>query len=235
MLSLLRAELKNLANPEKAVFLSRFFKTKEGEYGYGDIFLGIIVPQSRKIAIKYKNLPFSDITELLKSQIHEERLVALVILVEQFKNVSPEKQKQIYDFYLESTKYINNWDLVDLSADKIVGGYLLDKKDRSILVNLAHSKNMWERRIAIIATFQFIKEKEHSDTFKIAEILLSDKNDLIQKAVGWMLREVGKRVDEKAEYEFLDKHYKNMGRTALRYAIERFPEKTRLSYLKGTK
>ncbi len=236
MLDQLRQELKKFQDPQKAVSFSRFFKTKEGEYGYGDVFLGVTVPQSRLVAAKFPNLLLLDVQKLLMSKIHEERLIGLFILVHQFKKGSDIVRENLYNFYLENTKHVNNWDLVDSSAYKIVGEYLRNKKDRSILEKFAKSQSMWERRIAIIATFQFIlKEKSQKDTFKIAEILIPDKNDLIQKAVGWMLREVGKRVDEKAVYEFLDKNYKNMGRTALRYSIERFPEKIRLQYLKGEK
>lgn len=236
MLDNLHKEVLSLKNSDKAAFLQRFFKTKKGEYGYGDIFYGLTVPQSRKIAMQFNSVSLSDVGKLLASKIHEERLIALLILTNKFTNATDFEKKEIYDFYLKNTKYINNWDLVDTSAYKIVGAYLVGKSDRSILEKLAISNDMWERRIAIISTFQFIlKENSYKDTFKIAEILISDKNDLIQKAVGWMLREVGNRSDEKAEYEFLDKHYKSMGRTALRYAIERFPEKSRLQYLKGGK
>src|SRR5581483_3656710 len=196
MLIELQNDLKKLANPKKAKVLARFFKTGKGEYGVGDIFLGIQVPDSRRLAIKYKDLSVSDIQKLLQSKIHEERLIALLILVHNFIKGDEQKKKEIFDFYIINTKYINNWDLVDLSADKIVGAYALDKK-RDVLYTLAKSKNMWERRIAIIATYQFIKEKkEYKDTFAIAEILLTDAHDLIQKAVGWMLREVGKRVSK---------------------------------------
>lgn len=193
--------------------------------------MGITVPGSRSIAQKYKDLSSDKITELLKSEIHEERLIAVLFLVHNFQTGNKQNKKAIYNFYLKYTKYINNWDLVDLSADKIVGGYLLDKK-RDILIVLANSKNLWERRIAIMATFQFIKKQKSSEwTFKIAEILLNDKHDLIQKAVGWMLREVGKRIGQSVEEEFLIKHYKQMPRTMLRYATECFPKMTRKIYL----
>lgn len=231
----LRKELKKLANPQKAKILRRFFKTGKGEYGEGDVFLGITVPQSRKIAIKFRNLGFSEITQLLKSKIHEERLIALLILVNNFNTGDEKIQEKIYNFYLKNTKHINNWDLVDLSADKIMGGYLFSLgrgpvATPSILINLAKSKNIWERRIAMISTYYFIKNNKLKKTLKIAEILLSDKHDLIQKAVGWMLREVGKR-DLETEIGFLSKHYKKMPRTMLRYAIEKFPEKLRKAYL----
>ena len=256
MLAKLRNDLKNLANPAKARILQRFFKTGKGEYGEGDVFLGITVPDSRKIAIRYKDLPLTDIKKLLQSKIHEERLIALLILVHNFTKGDEKKRKEIFDYYLLHTKYINNWDLVDLTADKIVGTYLLDKLPLSlrdieqsgtrlprrsfltprndILKRLAKSDNLWERRIAIIATYQFIKEKkEYKDTFAVAEILLHDKHDLIQKAVGWMLREVGKRVSQDVEESFLQKHYREMPRTMLRYAIEHFSKEQQSAYLQG--
>lgn len=233
MLDTLLQELHKQKDPEKAISLSRFFKTGKGGYGEGDIFLGITVPQSRKIVGKYKDLPIQDIEKLLLSKIHEERLIALLILVHKYQKGDEEEKKDVYEFYIANTKHINNWDLVDLTAPKIVGDYLRDK-DRSILYKLCRSTNLWERRIAILATFQFIcLDKDYKTTFKTAEQLLLDKHDLIQKAVGWMLREVGKRISEKKEREFLDKHYKTMGRTALRYAIERFAPRIRLQYLHG--
>lgn len=231
MLSKLRREAKRLGNKEKAKVMAGFFKTGEGEYGFGDIFLGLTVPQCRVLAIKYKDLYFADIGELLRSEIHEERLIALLILVHQFAKEEM-LQRRIYEFYLKHTKFINNWDLVDLSSDKIVGGYLIDKP-KAILYKLAKSNNLWERRIAMISTYNFIKNGEFDDAMGIVEILIDDKNDLIQKAVGWMLREVGNR-DLKAEEKFLKIHYRIMGRTALRYAIEKFPENVRKSYLTGS-
>ncbi len=230
MLTKLRNDIKKSANPKKASFLQRFFKTGEGEYGFGDIFIGLTVPQSRILAIKYKDLDFIDITTLLKSQIHEERLIALLILVHQYQKEEM-LQRRIYEFYLKNTKYINNWDLVDLSSDKIVGAYLIDKP-KDILIKLSKSNNLWEKRISMIATYSFIKNKMFDDTLLIAQNLIDDENDLIQKAVGWMLREVGNR-DLKTEEQFLKKHYKTMGRTALRYAIEKFPESLRKKYLLG--
>lgn len=231
MLDELRKELKKLSDKDRAEILQKFFKTGEGEYGFGDVFLGLTVPQSRKIAIKYKDISFEDISKLLKSEIHEERLIALLILVHQFEREEM-LQRRIYEFYLKHTKFINNWDLVDLSADKIVGGYLIDKP-KDILYKLAKSKNMWERRIAMVSTYNFIKNKMYDDAIALAEILKDDTEDLIQKAVGWMLREVGKR-DLKIEESFLKKNYKDMGRTMLRYSIEKFPEKIRQTYLLGT-
>ena len=237
MLKQLRKDLRKLANPKKANILQSFFKTGKGEYGEGDIFLGITVPEQRKVAVRY-NLPagkvetldFRNIQKLLNSKIHEERLVALLILVEQYKKVDEANKNKIFDFYLKNTKRINNWDLVDLSAPKIVGRHLLDK-DRSILYKFARSANLWERRIAILATFWFINKLQFSDALKIGEILIKDKDDLIHKAVGWMLREIGKR-NQKVEEDFLKKNYKMMPRTMLRYAIERFNKKKKNFYMK---
>ena len=224
-------DFEKLENKDKAKLLQGFFKTGKGEYGEGDIFAGLTVPQSRTLAVKYKDLSFPEITLLLKSKIHEQRLIALLILVHNFQK-NPLDQKKIYEFYLKNTKYINNWDLVDLSSHEIVGGYLIDKP-KEILLSLAKSKNLWEKRIAIISTFNFIREKEFETSLKIAKILITDKHDLIQKAVGWMLREIGNR-DLETEEKFLKVYYKDLGRTALRYAIEKFPEEKRQKYLKGT-
>ncbi len=226
-------QLKKLANPKKAIGVARFFKTGKGEYGEGDIFLGITVPQIRIVAKQCKDLSLKEIEKLLQSTIHEERLLALIILVNQFKKADEDKQKQIFDLYLSNTKYINNWDLVDVSAEYIIGGYLINRS-KTILKKLALSTSIWERRIAIIATFQFIKQKQHEHTFIIAKILLKDDHNLIHKAVGWMLREVGKRISEAIEETFLQQHYQQMPRTMLRYAIERFEEKKRKKYLNGS-
>ncbi|MEK6903098.1 MAG: DNA alkylation repair protein [Nanoarchaeota archaeon] len=228
MLSLLRQELKKSANPQKAQILSGFFKTGRGEYGEGDQFLGITVPDSRKIAKKYSQLSFKNIEELLKSNIHEERLVALLILVHQYQTT---KHKEIVSFYLANTSYVNNWDLVDLTAPKILGSYLLhNPKEKNILVQLAQSQNLWKKRIAIVATYELIRHNQFEETLSIAEYLLKDAHDLIHKAVGWMLREVGKR-NQAVEESFLEKHYRTMPRTMLRYAIERFSEEKRKQYL----
>jgi len=227
----IKKELKSQASKKRAKLLQGFFKTGPGEYGEGDIFLGVTVPQTRKIAKKYGNLGFSDTKKLLKSKIHEERLAALLILVDNFKKGSGGKREQIYKFYLDSTKYINNWDLVDLTAHKIVGEYL-QKREKKILERLSKSKNLWERRISIISTAAFIGRGEFRDALEISSFLLNDKHDLIHKAVGWMLREIGKR-DLEAEEKFLKKHYKKMPRTMLRYAIEKFPKSKRKAYLKG--
>jgi 3-methyladenine DNA glycosylase AlkD len=227
----LQSILRNQANPEQAKNLSRFFKTDKGEYGESDEFLGIKVPVSRKIAKQFTKLSLEEIQGLLNSSIHEERLIALFILTEQFRKADAARKKIIYGFYLKNTKRVNNWDLVDLSAEKIIGAYLLFK-DKKVLFKLACSKNLWERRIAIMSTFYFIKNGFFETTLKISEILLKDDHDLIHKAVGWMLREIGNR-NLKVEEDYLTKHYKNMPRTMLRYAVENFPEKKRQAYLKG--
>ncbi len=230
ILAQLKKELRNLADYEYAEVLQRFFKTGKGEYGEGDVFLGIKVPVQRKIAGEFKDLNIQKIQRLLNSKIHEERSVALFILISQYARGEAKIKKQVYNFYLNNTKNINNWDLVDSSAPNIVGDYLLGKP-RNILYKLAGSKNLWERRIAVVASYAFIKNNDFKDTIKIAEILLKDEHDLIHKAVGWMLREVGKK-DEKALEKFLDKHYKIMPRTMLRYAIERLSDKKRKFYLR---
>ncbi|MEK6852702.1 MAG: DNA alkylation repair protein [Nanoarchaeota archaeon] len=230
MILKIKKDLQNLSSPSKARVYAGFFKTGKGEYGEEDVFLGITVPDSRRIAIKYRILPFAEIKKLLYSKIHEERLVALLILVHNFQKGSPDERKSIFNFYLENLAYVNNWDLVDLSADKIIGSYLLDK-DKMLLYKLAKSKNLWERRISMIATYTFIKNKDFEDALRISEMLLDDEHDLIHKAVGWMLREVGNR-NLKAEESFLNKHYKEMSRTTLRYAIEKFPEEKRNFYLR---
>ena len=224
--------LKALENPEHAAVSQRFFKTGPGEYGEGDIFIGIRVPVLRKLVKEYKDLPVSEIKILLRSPIHEERLLAILLFVRTFEKGNDDIKKTIYDLYLKSTEFINNWDLVDTSAEHIVGQYLMDKSKRP-LYRLTKSKNLWERRIAIMATFHFVKRHEFSETLKISNMLLADRHDLIHKACGWMLREIGKR-DLETEEIFLKEHYKKMPRTMLRYAIEKFPEKKRQRYLKGT-
>ncbi|MEK6892702.1 MAG: DNA alkylation repair protein [Nanoarchaeota archaeon] len=228
----LKKELRSFANPSKAKLLQRFFKTGKGEYGEGDVFLGLVVPEQRKIAKKYCDLTLRDLQELIKSKIHEERLISLFILINKYDRASAEDKKEIYEFYLKNAKYINNWDLVDLSAPNIPGAHLVDK-NREVLYSLAKSENLWEKRIAILSCFSFIKNGDFDDALKIAEILLHDKHDLIHKAVGWMLREIGKR-NKKAEEVFLKKYYKTMPRTMLRYAIEKFPENERKKYLNGS-
>ena len=227
-LQLLTNHLHSLANPRKAKDLQWFFKTGPGEYGEGDQFIGIVVPQLR-LAVKmyWDTIDLADVQELLKSPIHEFRLVGLLILVKKF---SQSNQKEIYNFYLKNTQYINNWDLVDLSCHHIVGEYLLDKP-RDILYKLANSPSLWERRISVISTFNFIVNHDFADSLKIAKILLNDKHDLIHKAVGWMLREIGKR-DLPTLIRFLDEYTLKMSRTTLRYAIEKLPESQRQHYLK---
>jgi 3-methyladenine DNA glycosylase AlkD len=226
----IRASIHALANPAKESVFKSFFKTGPGEYGEGDIFLGLTVPQQRKISIKYKELPLAEAEKLLRSKIHEERLTALLILVLQYKKGEAAKKKSIVDLYLRNFKFINNWDLVDSSAHYILGDWLL-QRDRSLLYKMAKSEILWEKRIAIMSTFAFIYAREYKDTFAIAELLLNDKHDLIHKAVGWMLREVGKRVDKKHLRDFLKKNIERIPRTALRYAIEHLPEKERKAWL----
>ena len=223
--------VKEYSNKEQGIFLQRFFKTGKGEYGEGDIFAGIKVPVSRKIANQFKDLSFTDLQKVIKSKIHEERLISLFILVSKYKKADEEGKEKIFNFYLKNIRYVNNWDLVDLSAEKIIGAYLMDK-DKRLLFDLVNSNSVWERRISIMSTFYFIKANQFAATLKISELLLKDKHDLIHKAVGWMLREIGKR-DIQAEEIFLHRYYKKMPRTMLRYAIEKFPEKKRLDYLKG--
>jgi 3-methyladenine DNA glycosylase AlkD len=227
----LKADLKKAANKEQAVNLQRFFKTGKGEYGEGDIFYGIKVPVLRSITKNHWELSLKEIQELLNSPIHEERLGALFILVHQYEKGDDKTKESVYRLYLKNTKKINNWDLVDLSAPRIVGAHLFNR-DKDFLFKLAHSSNLWEKRISIISTMFFIKNLYFETTLKIAGILMNGEHDLIHKAVGWMLREVGnKNLDE--EEKFLKKHYKEMPRTVLRYAIEKFPEKKRKDYLLG--
>ncbi len=227
----LQNELQSLANPAQAKVLQRFFKTDLGQYGEGDVFLGIKVPIQRQIAKKYSQLNFQEITTLLGSKIHEYRLIALFILIGQYDTGDDETQAKIYKLYIKNRKNINNWDLVDLSAPNIVGKYLLNR-DRQILYKLALSNHLWSKRIAVLATFEFIKNGQSQDIFALSKILLKDKHDLIHKAVGWMLREVGKRIGEKEEEKFLQKYSSKMPRTMLRYAIERFRVEKRVFYLK---
>ncbi len=239
-LAKLKQELLLLKNPAKAKLLQGFFKTGKGEYAEGDVFYGIQVPDTRIVAKKYLDLSEEELSELINSKIHEERLCALVILVQKTKSkkTTLSKREKMFEFYLKNTKHINNWDLVDLSAPRVMGEYLYlarkeGKDETKILYTLAKSSNLWEKRISILSTAYFISKKEYQHTIKISEILLNDTHDLMHKAVGWMLREIGKRNLE-VEEEFLKKHYKKMPRTMLRYAIEKFPEQKRQSYLKGT-
>jgi 3-methyladenine DNA glycosylase AlkD len=227
----IRRELKKLADPVIAEHSQRFFKTGPGQYGEGDRFLGIRVPRIRAVAKQGKGLPLDEVIKLLKSKWHEERFCAVVILTLKFKGGGPNAQKAIYDLYLASTPWINNWDLIDVSAHLIVGPYLQDRS-RKALTQLAKSDNLWKRRIAMMSTYHYIKQDDFAETLAIAEILLHDEHDLIHKITGWMLREVGKR-DQSVEEEFLQEHYRSMPRTMLRYAIEKFDEPLRQRYLKG--
>ncbi|MFH1505895.1 MAG: DNA alkylation repair protein [archaeon] len=229
MLSKLKSEMKKLASPEKAKAYQWFFKTGKGQYGEGDQFIGLTMPEIRVFAKKYLDLSLKDTVTLLHSKIHEHRMTALVILTMKFEKADEKGKKEIYDFYLKNTEYINNWDLVDVTVHKIVGEFLVDK-DRKILYKLAKSKDLWERRISMIACFAFLRRNDFKDALKIAEILVYDKHDLIHKAVGWMLREIGKK-DQPTEEKFLKKHHKVMPRTMLRYSIERFDEKKRKFYM----
>jgi 3-methyladenine DNA glycosylase AlkD len=229
-LNKLLKDFERLADAKQAAGLQRFFKTGKGHYGEGDIFLGLKVPVQRTLAKQFLDLPSADVVTLLQSKIHEHRLTALLIWVLRYQKAEPQEQKAIYKLYLKHRNFINNWDLVDLSAPNIVGNWLLDN-DRAILYKLAQSKNLWDKRIAILATFEFIRHGQADDTFKIAEILLHDSHDLIHKAVGWMLREVGKRIGQATEEAFLTKHYRYMPRTMLRYAIERFSPALKKKYM----
>ncbi len=223
--------LQSLADPDVAEHSQRFFKTGRGEYGEGDKFLGIRVPVIRKLLKEYQEISVDETLILLESEYHEERLFAVLMLVRMFSDGDEKKKEHIYEIYLRNTKRVNNWDLVDSSASQIVGAYL-DGRNKGILYDLARSESLWERRIAIMATWHFIRKDQFCDTMKIASILMDDKEDLIHKAVGWMLREIGKRNAE-IEKDYLKKHLNNMPRTMLRYAIEKFPEPERKAYLSG--
>jgi 3-methyladenine DNA glycosylase AlkD len=225
----LKRELQALGNPEKAKELSRFFKTGKGEYGEGDEFLGITVPEQRKLAKVYADLSLLDIENLLQSKMHEHRLTALLILTYQFPKAPVVKQSEIVTFYLQQTKWINNWDLVDVTCRPILGAYLLER-DRDILYDLGRSESLWEQRIAIVTTMEFVKHGQFEDTLQMTVILLNNSHDLIHKAVGWALREVGKK-DRQTLEAFLDRYGIQMPRTMLRYAIEHFDEPKRKAYL----
>jgi len=229
---LITKEMRKLANPKIAEHSQRFFKTAKGEYGHGDIFIGIRVPELRKLAKKYVDLSIIDLKKLIKSKFHEERLTGLLILVNKYQSAKEESERdKLYELYIKHFKYINNWDLVDVTCPKIIGRHLMDKS-REVLYIWAESDHLWTKRIAIITNWWFIRNGDLRDVFKISKILLTDKHDLIHKAVGWMLREAGKK-DRKALEAFLKKHYKTMPRTMLRYSIERFPETKRQKYLSG--
>jgi 3-methyladenine DNA glycosylase AlkD len=227
----IQARLAKLASQDKAKNLQRFFKTGPGQYGEGDIFHGITVPVLRQLVKEYEGIELTEVVKLLKSGMHEERLLALLMFVRAFTKSDDARKKKIYGLYLKNTRYINNWDLVDLSAPQIVGAYLTDKSREPLYV-FARSRDLWQRRIAVLSTFTFIRFNDFNDSLEISKILLDDKHDLIHKAVGWMLREIGKR-DLVVEEQFLLRHYKKMPRTMLRYAIERFPEGKRKKYLQG--
>lgn len=227
----IRLRLEALSDEATASILQRFFKTAPGEYGHGDCFRGIRVPTLRKLCREFSHAGLSDISALLESPWHEDRMLALLLLIDRYRSMDGNGRQKIYDFYCSRTAGINNWDLVDVSAPHIVGRHLSDR-DRSPLYRFAVSPNLWERRIAIVSTFHFIRQGEFHDTLSIAELLLDDSAELIHKATGWMLREVGKR-DFRAEDEFLQKQYHRLPRITLRYAIERFPEQLRQRYLGG--
>jgi 3-methyladenine DNA glycosylase AlkD len=228
----MREALRALGNKDIAAHSAGFFKTGKGEYGEGDRFLGIRIPVIRKHVRRFRAAPERAVLAMLRSQYHEERLFAALILVDQFERGSEQDKARIYELYMQHREYVNNWDIVDSSAHKIVGPWLQDR-DREILYELVDSESVWDRRIAIIATFHFIRDRDFADALEIAARLRDDEHDLVRKAVGWMLREVGNR-DRKVEERFLKKHYSKMPRTMLRYAIEKFPEPRRKAYLNGT-
>jgi len=228
--AILQSQLRALASAETAANLQRFFKTGPGQYGAGDVFLGIKVPPLRALAKQHRDAGLDTIAALLASRYHEERMFALLLLMQFYQGADEAAQQAAYDLYLGHTQHINNWDLVDVSAPRIVGRHLQDRP-RKVLHKLARSSSLWERRIAILATAWFIRLDDYADTLRIAEMLLQDEHDLMHKAVGWMLREVGKR-DLAAEEDFLHRHYRGMPRTMLRYAIEKFPERERQRWLR---
>jgi len=232
LIAAIQTELDNLADASRVAVLQRFFKTGPGEYGAGDRFRGIRVPILRGLARNYQDLSPVETGRLLHSTFHEDRLLALLILIRRYHRSDRVVRDQIHRLYLNNTRFVNNWDLVDVSAPHLLGHYLQDHPDDT-LTRLAHSGNLWERRMAIIATLHFIKQQDFDETFRIARLLLGDPEDLIHKAVGWMLREVATRQTAVAE-AFLRAHYRTMPRTMLRYAIERLPEPRRQAYLKGT-
>lgn len=226
-------ELRRIGTPEKAARLSRFFKTGKGEYGEGDRFLGIPVPETRRVAKAHWDAPFEELHALLESPWHEARLCALLILVERFKRkgTSEKERADIHGFYLRHARRCNNWDLVDLSCPTVVGGYLLAQSDRSCLYRLAASGNLWEQRIAMVSTYALISNHQFADALNLAKQLMGHKHDLMHKAVGWMLREIGKR-DRPTLTAFLEEYAARLPRTALRYAIEHYPEEERQRYMR---
>jgi 3-methyladenine DNA glycosylase AlkD len=230
-LRLIRKRLHDRADASRVPILQRFFKTGPGQYAEGDVFVGVTVPHLRQVCLECRDAVLDDIEALLQSSVHEERLLALLLLVDRFERGTDAEQRAIYRFYLANTRYVNNWDLVDSSAPQIVGAHLFERS-RAPLIRLARSRSLWERRIAIVATLYFIRQCDLEDTFRIADLLLQDDHDLIHKAVGWMLREAGKR-DVHAARAYLQTRYSSMPRTMLRYAIERFPVGERKRYLRG--
>ncbi len=228
----IQKQLEQLANPNRAAISIRFFKTGKGQYGEGDRFRGIRVPELRRLARTHAGLPLLQAEALLKSGFHEDRLLALLILVRTYSKGNEDVRQEVFDLYLRNTAFINNWDLVDCSAEHIVGPHL-SNQSKTLLLKMAHSNDLWERRIAVLSTFHYIKSGQFEHTLQMAKLLLNDEADLIHKAVGWMLREIGKR-HLPAEETFLKRHYSKMPRTMLRYAIEQFPQAKRLAYLNGT-
>jgi 3-methyladenine DNA glycosylase AlkD len=226
-------EILSMADPEKAVFLQRYFKTGKGQYAEGDVFLGLTVPMVRDIVKHSPPLPLTEIEQLIRSEYHDARLAGFLLLVKQFKKATEPERKAIFDFYLKHARRANNWDLVDASCRDIIGLYLLDKADRTALYRLAESDNLWEQRMSIVSTWMFIKYRRFDDTLALAEKLLHHPHDLMHKAVGWMLREVGKK-DRAALRDFLERHYTTMPRTMLRYAIEHFPPAARACFMRKT-
>jgi len=229
----IKSELEKYADPEKAEFLPHFFKAVPGGYGEGDLFMGVKVPFQRIIARKYyRDISLQEVEKLLQDPVHECRLTALFILCLRFgKSRTEEDKKEIVDLYLRNLSFVNNWDMVDSSADKILGPYLMDK-EKDLLCELAESGDLWKQRTAVMTTYYFIRNGRFTETLELAERFLGHKHDLIHKAVGWMLREIGKR-NFSVEYEFLLKHYRAMPRTMLRYAIEKFEPQLREKFLKG--
>ena len=225
----IKQKLQELADAGKAAHHQKFFKTGKGQYGEGDIFLGVKIPQLRKLAAEFKTLPIRDCETLLQAPIHEERMLALFLLIRHFKKGDPDTKTLIYNMYMDNTQYINNWDLVDSSALHIVGAYIEDR-DQSVLIQMARDGHLWQQRIAVIATFKYIKTSNFDTALQVIEILVNHPHDLIHKATGWMLREIGKR-DLKTEEDFLDRYAPTMPRTMLRYAIEKFPPEKRKHYL----
>lgn len=244
-----KRELVAISRPDKKEIYQRFFKTGKGQYGEGDVFIGCTMPEQRVIAKKYEVLPFKEIGVLLDSKIHEQRMTGLIILTYQYagaekqiekgtwddRRIAAKKKKEIYEFYMKNLSAVNNWDLVDVTVPRIVGNYLYeDPEKKKIIYKLVKSKNLWERRVAVLATYSFIKNDDFEDIVKLCQLLLDDKHDLMHKATGWMLREMGKRGERGLVTlkKFLTKHVKRMPRTMLRYSIERFPEKERKAWLK---